>query len=96
MKAIFFLLIPLAPTQGLEALTFSVGCNGDFIIMAGESFFGGGGNLISFNISLHAGVSATEHRSRQVISHSAFVDAVNDYQMDDDETDTEGEIHASD
>jgi hypothetical protein len=52
------------------------------------------GILFLFDISLHAGVSTAEFRSRQAIPHSAFVDAVNDYQ-EDDETDDEGSIHAS-
>ena len=47
----------------------------------------------SLNNSLHAGVSTFEHGVRQAIPHSAFVDAVNDYQEADSETDDEGSIH---
>jgi hypothetical protein len=47
--------------------------------------------LINAILSLHAGVSTTEHKKRQAISSAAFVDAVKEYE-EDSETDDEGDM----
>ena len=94
MTAISCLSNHLATTRSPKVLTFLVGCNVGFITLDGESFIFLYENSFSFKNSLHAGVSTFEHGVRQAIPHSAFVDAVKDYQEDDSETDDEGSIHS--
>src|ERR1700679_343539 len=92
MMVILCPLLHLATTRSPKVLIFLVGCNVNFIILDGESFiFKRSGNLILFKISLHAGLSTTEVKYRQGIPHSAFVDAVNEYEADS-ETDDEGSM----
>ena len=86
---------PLYPISGnilnLRTWTFSVGSNADFIIMAGKFllFY----EILYLNVAtisrLHTGVLTIEPEIRQAIPQSAFVDAVEEYEKDE-ETEDEG------
>lgn len=81
-----------ASTRSPRGWTFLVGCNADFIISDRKFLsFSNKMNLISFENSLHAGVSTTVFL-RQAIPQSAFEDAVKDY-VADPETDDEGDMY---
>ena len=89
MTAMSCLLHHSASIRSLEGLISLVSCNVSFITMDGESLIFLFVNLISYNPSLHAGISTIESRVKQAISQSAFVDAVDDY-VENSVTDDEG------